>query len=292
MKYVIGSVLLATIMLASLFFAREAADEAPIESFSEHRQEADQTQGFGQRVDFSLAEIAVELGQIEAEPMGEMPLLYPNDEYMQRTVEYLARHQGWGIAEVTRLSGIHVLMEVEAAVACDAYGDGSRGAVFDGQYCDELIYESAVPLHPYYEYPLESLQDIALNDGVAAAILARRLASEDLDQSFEFALRSSALTGKVGPLLAYQADLLEGISPSDAAPVRLKTAIRQGLSFAVQLYAIDAVVAELDDSIPSLEGEWLSLAPLGVKQAVADRAQALKGRLAQMQSAFLAGGSA
>lgn len=290
MKYVFGLIVLAVLMVSGLFLVQEEKDKAFIEPLV--KKEINQRVVPFSGVASDPEEFFIKLDEVERVPVEEVPLLYPDNEYMQRAVEYLAITKGWEIAELTRLSSIHVLMEIETAVACDAYGDGSRGVTFNGQFCDELDYESAVRLHPYYEYPIATLEQVALYDGTAAAVLARRLGTENLQKSLEFAMRSSALTGKVGPLLAYQSQLLDAVSQSQPVPVRLETAIRRGHPLAVQLYAIDAVVVTLDDSIPPLEAEWLKLASTEIRKAVEIRSKAFSKMLSELQRSLKPGGAA
>lgn len=294
MKYVFGLIGLVALMVSGLFLVQGEVqgedDEALIEPLI--KQEINQGVAPVSGAASDPEELFIKLDDVKRVPVGEVPVLYPDDEYMQRSVEYLARVKGWDVAELSRFSGIHVLMEIETAVACDAYGDGSRGAVFDGQFCDKLVYEPAVRLHPYYEYPLATLEETALYDGTAAAVLSRRLGTEDLQKSLEFAVRSSALTGKVGPLLAYQSQLLDAVSQGRPGPVRLETALRQGHPLAVELYAIDAVALALDDSLSPLEAEWLKLAPVGIRKTVATRSEALRKKLSELQRALKPAGAA
>ncbi|NKB97343.1 MAG: hypothetical protein GKR90_02425 [Pseudomonadales bacterium] len=208
----------------------------------------------------------------------EGPVFYPDDEYMQLAAEHMMAEYRMSVEEVQTLSDLHVLLELVEPQYCEKYNGDVE--LFD---CEDYHFQSPTLVHPYYDYPLEALESIANSDGVAAAVLAKRIGAKNVNKAREYAMRSAIITGKIGPLLLHQQDYAEVALKQYSAPIRLETGIEKGLPFAVAMYALDAVTSELGNPLPPLEPKYLEAAPVSIREAVEAHTEILKEEYRQIR---------
>ncbi len=290
MKYFAGVVVVATFLLVGTYLGRDTANK-PAQKGSSASQALDPSAEAGfAPVPMRSQPLRPLIRQGTAPRVvssdSSVPVFYPDDEYMQLAAEHLMAEYRMSVQEVERLSDVHVLLELVEPQHCEKYSDEPMLA------CATYFEQSPILVHPYFEYPLEALESMANSDGVAAAVLAKRIGAEDVRKARAFAMRSAIITGKVGPLLLHQQVYGELALAAHSAPIRLSTGINKGLPFAIAMYALDAVVTELGNPLPPLDPRFLESAPAHIQAAVDAHKESLKEEYRQIRRELGLGNSA
>lgn len=119
-------------------------------------------------------------------PKPEQRVFFPDDLTSQRAAERLIATGAMSEDDVARLAAVSVVLtELE---------DCEFATPLESLFC-----VTDPQAHPYYTYDVEALESMAYADPVAAYIYADRVG--DFEKKLTYNLRSTVLSGKVGPLL-------------------------------------------------------------------------------------------
>ncbi|MEM9622330.1 MAG: hypothetical protein AAF993_11805 [Pseudomonadota bacterium] len=232
-----------------------------------------------QPIDTTFENTADDSTQPASQNLPSVPLLFAEDLYSQQVVERLLA-AGADLAELRNIAALEVVLN-EQDVACFAHDSAAKRFLcrWDG------LRQPGPQRHPYYSYDLQALKAMSHGDGVAAFVYADRMLLEDWKESLDFSIRSTALTGKVGPLLKARSIIMMPVImqyKEDCA-----AALAAADTNMISALALDALAADKgipNDHYQPLDAALLNDAPALVKQVFDEKRENLGNVLSVMQA--------